>query len=58
MLISKNIFLQNQEKEATAKIENAVIRVLSEGKVRTVDLGGSASTDEMANAVVAKLKAA
>ena len=46
------------EKEAAAKIENAVINVLSEGKVRTADLGGSASTDEMANAVVAKLKAA
>jgi isocitrate dehydrogenase (NAD+) len=46
------------EKEAAAKIENAVISVLNEGKVRTADLGGSASTDEMANAVVAKLKAA
>jgi len=32
--------------------------VLNEGKVRTPDLGGSASTDEMANAIAAKLKAA
>jgi isocitrate dehydrogenase (NAD+) len=45
------------EKAASAKIENAVISVLAEGKVRTADIGGSASTDEMANAIVAKLKA-
>jgi isocitrate/isopropylmalate dehydrogenase len=32
--------------------------VLAEGKVRTADIGGSASTEEMANAIVAKLKAA
>jgi isopropylmalate/isohomocitrate dehydrogenase-like protein len=46
------------EKAAAAKIENAVISVLAEGKVRTADVGGSASTDEMANAIVAKIKAA
>ena len=46
------------EKEASTKIEDAVISVLAEGKVRTVDIGGSASTDEMANAVAARIKAA
>ena len=46
------------QKEASAKIENAVISVLAEGKIRTADIGGSASTEEMANAVAAKLKAA
>jgi isocitrate/isopropylmalate dehydrogenase len=32
------------------------IAVLKEGKVRTVDLGGSATTSEMANAITAKVK--
>jgi isocitrate/isopropylmalate dehydrogenase len=43
------------EKEAAAKIENAVINVLSGGKVRTADLGGSATTSEMANAIAAQV---
>ena len=46
------------EKAGAAKIEKAVISVLNEGKVRTADLGGSASTSEMANAIAAKIKAA
>ncbi|MGD0644555.1 MAG: isocitrate/isopropylmalate dehydrogenase family protein [Candidatus Bathyarchaeia archaeon] len=46
------------ETQASAKIENAVINVLNENKVRTADLGGSATTSEMANAIVAKLKVA
>ena len=46
------------EKEAAAKIESTVISVLSEGNVKTADLGGSATTNEMANAIAAKLKAA
>jgi isocitrate dehydrogenase (NAD+) len=44
------------EKQAAAKIENAIINVLKEGKVRTADLGGSATTSEMADAILAKLK--
>jgi isocitrate dehydrogenase (NAD+) len=44
------------EKTAAAKIEVAVIEVLKEGKVRTADLGGTSTTDEMANAIVAHLK--
>jgi isocitrate dehydrogenase (NAD+) len=46
------------EKAAATKIETAVIAVLKEGKVRTADLGGSATTSEMADAIVAKVKAA
>jgi isocitrate dehydrogenase (NAD+) len=46
------------EKAAATKIETAVIVVLKEGKVRTADLGGSATTSEMADAIVAKVKAA
>jgi isocitrate dehydrogenase (NAD+) len=44
------------EKTAAAKIEIAVIEVLKEGKVRTADLGGTSTTSEMANAIVAHLK--
>ncbi|MEM4243707.1 MAG: isocitrate/isopropylmalate dehydrogenase family protein [Candidatus Bathyarchaeia archaeon] len=45
------------EKEAAAKIEKAVIQVLSEGKVRTKDLGGSSNTNEMSEAVASKIRA-
>jgi isocitrate/isopropylmalate dehydrogenase len=45
------------EKEAAAKIESAVMQVLSEGKVRTKDLGGSATTSEMSEAIASKVKA-
>jgi isopropylmalate/isohomocitrate dehydrogenase-like protein len=44
------------EKEAAEKIEKAVLDVLSEGKVRTADLGGSATTNEMSKAIVEKIK--
>jgi isopropylmalate/isohomocitrate dehydrogenase-like protein len=45
------------EKEAAAKIENAVMKVLSEGKVRTKDLGGSSTTSEMSDAIASKVEA-
>ena len=44
-------------KGAAAKIEGAVMEVLSEGKVRTKDLGGSSTTSEMSAAVASKVKA-
>jgi isopropylmalate/isohomocitrate dehydrogenase-like protein len=44
------------EKQAATKIETAVVNVLKEGKVRTADLGGAATTTDMANAIVTKLK--
>jgi len=44
------------EKEAAAKIEKAVMTVLSEGKVRTADLGGSSTTSEMSEAIASKVK--
>lgn len=44
------------EKKAALKIEEAVIQVLKEGKVRTKDLGGSASTSRMSEEIVAKVK--
>jgi isopropylmalate/isohomocitrate dehydrogenase-like protein len=45
------------EKTAAAKIENAVMQVLKEGKVRTKDLGGSSTTSEMSEAIASKVKA-
>jgi isopropylmalate/isohomocitrate dehydrogenase-like protein len=44
------------EKEAAAKIVNAVMNVLNEGKVRTADLGGSSTTSDMSNAIASKVK--
>jgi tartrate dehydrogenase/decarboxylase/D-malate dehydrogenase len=41
--------------EAGAEVETAVAAVLAEGKFLPADLGGGASTDEVANAVLAKL---
>ncbi len=43
------------EKEAADKIENAASEVLNEGKVLTADLGGSSSTDEITDAIIARL---
>ena len=43
------------EKPMAAKLENAVAAVIKDGKVRTYDMGGSATTLEMAKAIAAKL---
>lgn len=37
-------------------ITNAITRVLSEGKVRTKDLGGQSTTQEFTRAVIANLQ--
>jgi isopropylmalate/isohomocitrate dehydrogenase-like protein len=44
------------EKKAAEKIEKAVMKVLSEGEVRTADLGGSSTTSEMSDAIASKVK--
>jgi isopropylmalate/isohomocitrate dehydrogenase-like protein len=44
------------EKEVAVKIENAVMKVLNKGKVRTKDLGGSSTTSEMSEAIASKVK--
>jgi isocitrate dehydrogenase (NAD+) len=44
------------EKEAANRIEDAVLSVLIEGKVRTADLGGNSTTSQMAAAIVQKIK--
>ncbi len=43
------------EKAAAKKIEDAVIAVLKEGKVRTHDLGGSAKGTEITDAIIANI---
>ncbi len=43
------------EREAADRIQNALFEVLREGKVRTRDIGGTASTAEFADAIIAKL---
>ena len=43
------------ETDKAAQVEGAVAAVLAAGQVRTYDMGGNASTLEMANAIAAKL---
>jgi isocitrate dehydrogenase (NAD+) len=44
------------EKAAAQKIEHAVLHVLKEGKIKTADLGGNASTSDMSKAIVENIK--
>jgi isocitrate dehydrogenase (NAD+) len=44
------------EKGAADSVEKAVETVLREGKVLTSDLGGRATTREITDAIIAKLK--
>ncbi|MBX6326063.1 MAG: hypothetical protein IRY93_08495 [Chthoniobacterales bacterium] len=39
------------EKEMAERLESAIARVIKEGKVRTYDMGGNASTLDVARAV-------
>jgi isocitrate dehydrogenase (NAD+) len=43
------------EQAAASRIEEALFAVYREGRVRTADLGGRATTDEVADAICAKL---
>jgi len=44
------------EAKAANKVEQAVLKVLKEGKVKTCDMGGRSSTSRVGDAIVAKLK--
>jgi 3-isopropylmalate dehydrogenase len=46
------------EKEMGAELERAVAAVIAEGKVRTYDMGGSATTLDLARAIAAKVPVA
>jgi len=43
------------EGSAAASIEKAIETVIAEGKILTVDMGGTASTEDFADAVIAAL---
>jgi isocitrate dehydrogenase (NAD+) len=43
------------ETEAADRIENAAALVLNKGEVLTEDLGGSASTDQITEAIISEL---
>ncbi len=54
MILAARLMLQwLGEDEKASAIENAVAAVIEEGKVRTYDMGGSASTIDMAKAIAA-----
>jgi tartrate dehydrogenase/decarboxylase / D-malate dehydrogenase len=56
MILSAAMMLDHlQAPEAAADVNQAVAAVLAEEKVRTPDLGGANGTEEVADAVLAKL---
>ena len=56
MLLSACMMLNYlKEYEAEDKLNNAILAVLNEGKVLTPDLGGNASTSEVAEAIITAL---
>jgi len=59
LLMSAIVMLRHiGERDAAQRIEDAMMAVFIDGKVRTRDLGGTASTAEFAAAIIAKLSAA
>jgi isocitrate dehydrogenase (NAD+) len=56
MILSGAMLLRHvAETEAAIRVERAVDEVLAGGRVRTADLGGTSSTDQVADAIVAAL---
>src|SRR5216684_712686 len=56
LLQSAILMLRHINERSTAdKIETAMLRVFAEGKVRTRDIGGTATTDEFAGAIIGKM---
>ncbi len=53
-LLQSAILMLNhiEEREAADKIESAMLKVFEEGKVRTRDIGGTAGTNEFADAII------
>lgn len=58
LLLSAVLMLRHlKETPAANRIEQALYRVLTEGRVRTYDLGGTAGTREFAQAIIENLQA-
>jgi isopropylmalate/isohomocitrate dehydrogenase-like protein len=55
ILAAKMMLEYLNEPKVAGSIEKAVTEVLKEGKVRTYDLGGNSTTDEMADAIANKI---
>jgi isocitrate dehydrogenase (NAD+) len=56
LLQSAILMLRHVDERAAAdKIETAMLKVFEEGRVRTRDIGGTASTDEFADAIIAEM---
>jgi 3-isopropylmalate dehydrogenase len=51
LLTTKLMFDWLKEAEMATRLESAIARVIAEGKVRTYDMGGKASTLDVAKAV-------
>ncbi|HXI26193.1 MAG TPA: isocitrate dehydrogenase (NAD(+)) [Pyrinomonadaceae bacterium] len=45
-----------EERAAATKIESAMLKVFEDGQVRTRDVGGTATTDEFADAIIGSLR--
>jgi isocitrate dehydrogenase (NAD+) len=56
ILAAKMMLEWLSEKEAASRIHRAVSTVLREGKVRTFDLGGDSTTEEMAEEIAKKIE--
>src|SRR3954452_11568491 len=56
-LLQSAILMLNhiEERQAAEKIETAMLKVFTEGKVRTRDIGGTSSTDEFADAIISAM---
>jgi isocitrate/isopropylmalate dehydrogenase len=46
-----------EERLAAERIESALLKVFAEGKIRTRDIGGTASTDQFADAIISFITA-
>lgn len=56
MILSSSMMLQHMGEASAAKALNAAIyKAMTKGDVKTPDLGGSSTTDDMARAVIAQL---
>lgn len=56
MLLTVKLMLDYlEEKESAQRLENSIAQVIKEGKVRTYDLGGTASTLDVAREVARKI---
>jgi len=57
-LLQSAILMLNhiEERQAAQQIETAMLKVFEEGKARTRDIGGTSSTNEFADAIIAAMQ--